>query len=118
MKIRLYMDEDAMSRALINGLRARGVDVTSVEEEGKRALDDRAQLEFSTQQGRVLCTSNIKDFYLLHTEYLQKGKFHAGIILIPQKRYTVGEQIRRLLKLISTKTSETMQSQIEFLSAW
>jgi hypothetical protein len=118
MKIRLYIDEDAMSRALINGLRARGVDVTSVKEEERRNLDDRSQLEFSTKQGRVLCTSNIGDFYQLHTEYLRQGKNHAGIIFIPQQRYSVGEQLRRLLKLISTKSAETMQSQVEFLSAW
>lgn len=118
MKIRLYIDKDAMSRFLVNGLRARGVDVTSVVEEGRRGLDDLSQLEFAAEQGRVLCTSNISDFYRLHTEYLQQGKNHAGIIFIQQQRYSVGEQIRRLLKLISTKTVDTMQSQIEFLSAW
>jgi hypothetical protein len=118
MRIRLYIDEDAMSRPLVNGLRARGIDVITVAEEKRRGLNDELQLEFATRQGRVLCTSNIGDFYRLHTEYLRQGKAHAGIIFIPQQRYGVGEQIRRLLKLISTKSAETMQSQVEFLSAW
>jgi hypothetical protein len=30
MQIRLYVDGDAMARALVRGLRARGVDVTTV----------------------------------------------------------------------------------------
>jgi hypothetical protein len=30
MQIRLYVDEDAMARALVSGLRARGVDVITV----------------------------------------------------------------------------------------
>jgi hypothetical protein len=30
----------------------------------------------------------------------------------------VGEQMRRLLKLIATKSAEEMKDKIEFLSAW
>jgi hypothetical protein len=30
MQIRLYIDEDAMSRELVNELRARGIDVATV----------------------------------------------------------------------------------------
>ena len=118
VKIRLYLDEDVMSHPLVNGLRARGIDVASVVAEGRTGLDDASQLEFATMQKRVLCTSNIGDFYRLHTEYLTQGKSHAGIIFIPQHRFRVGEQIRRLLKLIATKSAATMQNQVEFLSAW
>ena len=118
MQIRLYIDEDTMSRALVAGLLARGIDVRSVIEEGKAGLDDIDQLEFAKEQGRVLCTCNRRDFYRLHTEYLREGKMHAGIIVIPQQRYGIGEQIRRLLRLISTKSAEEMEGQVEFLSAW
>ncbi len=47
MKIRLYIDEDAMSHSVIAGLRARGIDVTSVIEEGRQGRDDVDQLEFA-----------------------------------------------------------------------
>jgi hypothetical protein len=30
MHIRLYVDEDAMARALVKGLRARGIEITTV----------------------------------------------------------------------------------------
>jgi hypothetical protein len=33
-------------------------------------------------------------------------------------QYSVGEQMRRVLRLIAVKSTEDMQSQIEFLSAW
>ncbi len=33
MQIRFYIDEDAMSRALIRGLRSRGIDATTVGEQ-------------------------------------------------------------------------------------
>jgi hypothetical protein len=35
-----------------------------------------------------------------------------------QQRYSVGEQMRRLLRLIKTLTAEEMRNRIEFLSAW
>ncbi len=44
MQIRLYVDEDAMARALVRGLRARGVDLTTVLDEGMSEQDDMAQL--------------------------------------------------------------------------
>jgi hypothetical protein len=43
MQIRLYVDEDAMARTLVRGLRARGVDVTTVLDAGMSAQDDMAQ---------------------------------------------------------------------------
>jgi len=82
MQIKLYIDEDMMSRPLINGLRARGVDVISVLDVKRDGLDDASQLEYSTLHNRVFCTSNIRDFYKLHVEYLEYNKRHAGIIFV------------------------------------
>ena len=47
MQIRLYIDEDSMSRALTRNLRMRGVDVLTVSEAGTRTLSDEEQLEFA-----------------------------------------------------------------------
>lgn len=49
---------------------------------------------------------------------MAEGKTHGGIILAKQQNYSVGEQLRRLLKLIAIKSVEEMQNQVEFLSAW
>jgi len=118
MRIRLYIDEDAMSRSLVNGLHIRGADVMTVAEHGREGIGDAEQLEFSTFHGRVLYTSNTRDFYQLHREYFSQGKTHAGIIFVPQQRFSVGEQIRRLLHLIRVKSAESMMNSVEFLSAW
>ena len=66
----------------------------------------------------MLYSFNVRDFYRLHTAFLAQGKAHAGIILAPQQRCAVGEQMRRLLRLIAAKSAEDMQNQVEFLSAW
>jgi uncharacterized ferritin-like protein (DUF455 family) len=62
MQIRLYVDEDAMARALVRGLRARGVDVTTVLDAGMSEQDDKAQLEYATEHGHVLYTFNVGHF--------------------------------------------------------
>jgi endonuclease V-like protein UPF0215 family len=116
--IRLYMDEDSMSHALVRALKARGVDVTTALEEGMINRSDEAHLEYATAQGRVLCTFNVADFYHIHTAFLAEDKNHAGIVLVQQQQYTVGEQMRRLLRLMSVQSAEAMQNQVEFLSAW
>jgi len=118
MVIRLYMDEDSMDRALLRALRARGVDVTTAIEERMIERDDAEHLDYATAQGRVLYTFNVVDFYRLHMSYLAQGKSHTGIILARQQRYSVGEQMRRLLKLVVTKSAEEMKNHVEFLSAW
>lgn len=118
MTIRLYVDEDSMDKALIRALRTRGMDVTTAQDEGMIERSDVEHLEYATSQGRVLYSFNRRDFYQLHTEYLRQGKFHAGIILARQQQYSVGEQMRRILKLNAAKSAEEMQHWVEFLSAW
>jgi predicted translin family RNA/ssDNA-binding protein len=40
------------------------------------------------------------------------------MILVQQQRYSVGEIMRVILRLIVAKSVEEMQSQVEFLSSW
>ncbi|HZO32324.1 MAG TPA: DUF5615 family PIN-like protein [Chloroflexota bacterium] len=116
--LRLYMDEDSMGQALARGLRARSIDVLTTQEAGMIEQRDADQLDFAARNGRVLCTSNTRDFWLLHSAYLAEGKSHAGIVLIPQQRFGVGEQIRRLGRLATMLSAEEMVNRAEFLSAW
>jgi hypothetical protein len=116
--VRLYFDADSMQRAVVVGLRARGVDAATALEAGTTRRTDEEQLEFARSQGRVLFGFNVSHFSRLHAEYLSQGKPHAGIILAPQQRYSVGERVRRLLKLMGARSAEEMQNRLEFLSDW
>lgn len=118
MQIRLFVDEDAMAHGLVNGLRARGIDVLTVGEGARTELEDAEQLEFATSHARVLFTFNTSDFYKLHMEWVTQGKPHAGIVFAPQQRYAIGEQIRRLLNLMRVRSAEEMIGNVEFLSHW
>ncbi|MGH2354361.1 MAG: DUF5615 family PIN-like protein [Chloroflexota bacterium] len=101
MTIRLYIDEDSMRHALVRALRTRTVDVVTALDAGMVARVDETHLEYATAQGRALFSYNVGDFLRLHTAVLAQGRRHAGIILAPQQRYSVGEQMRRLLRLIA-----------------
>jgi hypothetical protein len=118
MTIRLYFDEDSMDHKLVRALRARSMDVKTALDDNMIDRADEEHLDFATQQGRVLFSFNRGDFYALHTRYLSKGKSHAGIILANQQHYSVGEQMRRILRLSAAKSPEDMQNWIEFLSTW
>jgi hypothetical protein len=115
MWLRLYVDEDAMARALVTGLRARGVDVTTVLDEGMTGQDDVAQLEYAAERGRVLYTFNVGHFCRLHAEVLAQSRSHAGIIVVYRQRYAVGEQLRRLLALVNLRSAEEMRGCLHFL---
>jgi len=107
-----------MDRALVRALRARGLDVVTAFDEGMIDQDDDLHLDYAAKHGRVLYSFNRGDFYQLHTQYLKHGKKRAGIILAHQQHYSVGDQLRRILKLSAAKSAEEMENWIEFLSAW
>jgi len=80
--VRLYLDED-LSPSIALVLRQRGVAATSAHEVGNSQLDDRAQLEYATREGRVIVTRNIIDFIRLAREAVATNTEHAGIVLVP-----------------------------------
>jgi hypothetical protein len=114
----LYFDEDSVNRALIRALRARGMDVTNAVDAGHAGLPDRVQLEHSTAEGRVLFTYNVGDFFALHARLREEGQSHADLILAVQQRYSVGEQMRRILRINRERSSEDMRNRVEFLGSW
>ena len=114
--VRLYFDADSMERAVVSGLRARGIDATSALEVRMSDSSNEEQLEFARTECRVLFTFNVSDFQRIHTQYLSQGKPHAGITLAAQQRYSVGERIRRLQTLIAARSAEEMNSRLEFLT--
>jgi len=116
--IRLYLDEDSMRRSLVRALRARGVDVITALDAGMIERGDPAHLAYAAARDRVLCTFNVGDFYRLHTEYLAANRHHAGLILMQDQLLSVGEQMRRLLRLIAARSADEMRDWVEFLGAW
>jgi hypothetical protein len=116
--IRLYIDEDAMDSDLVLALRFREVTVLTPWDVAMIEVADPVQLAFATERRCVLYTHNICDFYRLHTEWVAAGREHGGIILVSQQRFSVGEQLRRVLRIRAARSAESMKNQVEFLANW
>jgi hypothetical protein len=114
----LYFDEDTVRHALVDALRQRGVDLLTPLDIGMNEATDDEQLEYAAAEGRALYTFNMSDFCRLHSEWLADQREHAGIIVARQRQYSVGDQMRRLLKLIATRSADEMRNRLEFLSDW
>jgi hypothetical protein len=112
------MDEDAMIKDLVIALRTRNVDVFTVDEAELRGRSDEQQLRYATEQGRVIYSFNVGHYAALHTLFLQQGLHHAGILLAPNSRWSVGEQTRRIMALLDYVSAEDMQDALEYLGSW
>ena len=113
--LKLYLDEDAMDGDLLAGLRARGIDVTTAAEQHMIRRNDEDHLAFATELDRVVYSFNMGDFARLHAEWIQSGRSHAGLILARQKRFNVGDQIRRV-RVSGARSAPDMVNRLEFLS--
>ncbi len=78
---------------------------------------DEEQLAWASANGRALYSFNRGDFCRLHKTWLRAERPHGGIILSRQD-LGIGEQMRRLLRLINRLTAEEMVSRLEFLGDW
>ena len=107
-KIHYYTDEH-VSRAVVIGLRQRGVDVLSVSEASRLGDKDEEHLAFALAEGRVLFTHDI-DFLRLASLSIS----HAGIVYAHQHT-PVGEIVRGLMLIYQVLDSEDMVNQVEYL---
>jgi hypothetical protein len=117
-QVRLYLDEDSMRRSLVFALRARNVDVLTAAEASMINREDDEHLAAASAFGRTLFTHNTADYCVLHQLWISHGRTHAGIIVAPQQRYSAGEEMRRIMRLISQRTAEEMLGRLEFISGW
>src|SRR5438132_3012667 len=107
-----------MQTRLVGTLRSHGLDVLTALEAGMRHRDDEDQLRLAADRERVLYSFNVGDYLAIHKKWMSAGQSHAGIVLSPQRRYSIGEQSRRLVFLVASLTLESMHNRVEFLSQW
>ena len=112
---RLYVDEDAMNHRVVNGLRARGFDVLTAFKANAIGIDDVGQLTLARDLQRVLYTFNVADFCRLHAQWMQAQRAHWGIIVSARQSHSIGEQVRRLSRLLSSQPAAEFRNRIEFL---
>jgi hypothetical protein len=107
--IRLYLDEN-VETAIATQLRARGIEVVTVDELNLKGDSDENHLQRATEMGYVLCTYDM-DYTRLHA----KGIEHAGIVFAKKRDTTLGDWIRGLELICSVLMPDDMKNHIEYL---
>jgi predicted nuclease of predicted toxin-antitoxin system len=107
--IRFHLDENC-HRAIAEGLRRRGVDVTTTPEVGLLHATDDQQFAYSQREGRVLFTQD-RDFLRLHAA----GVPHAGIAYSEKDKKSIGTLIQGLVLIWELLEPHEMASRVEYI---
>ena len=107
-KIRFYVDEHT-PKAVIRGLRERGVDVLTVPDADMMGAQDQEHLTLARAEGRVIFTQDADFLRLAAT-----GAEHVGIVYAPQHT-AVGVTVRGLMLIYQVLDAEEMIGKIEYL---
>ncbi|MGK7874481.1 MAG: DUF5615 family PIN-like protein [Xenococcaceae cyanobacterium] len=108
-QIKFHLDEN-VSNAVAEGLRRRGIDVTTTPEQNLIGASDQEQITFACEQQRVIFTQD-DDFLKLH----QAGVPHVGIAYCHQGSRSIGEIVKTLTLIWEWVDPEDMIDQVEFI---
>ena len=92
---KLYADVQ-VRRAVVEGLRLRGVDVLTAQEDGTATLDDPLLLDRALALRRIIFTQD-DDFLCEANQRQQTGETFGGVVYAHQLNITVSECIENLL---------------------
>jgi predicted nuclease of predicted toxin-antitoxin system len=107
--IRFHLDEH-VDPAIADGLRRRGIDVTTTANAGLQGAADLAHVAFANTEQRVLFTNDYH-FLSLHNQ----GVDHPGIAYCHQQSRSIGEIIRALELIWEILEPEEMRKRVEFV---
>jgi predicted nuclease of predicted toxin-antitoxin system len=107
--IHFHLDEHCAT-AIAEGLRRRGVEVTTTPEAGLRGADDNQQLAYIVAQGRMIFTED-EDFLRIHAA----GAQHPGIAYCSQQTRSIGEIIRGLFLIWDIYEPAEVANRVEYL---
>lgn len=91
MPLSIYMDVQVPA-AITHGLRRRGVDVLTSQEDGTRRVSDETLLSRATILGRVLVTQDT-DLLDIAATWQRIGQAFSGLIFAPQLPANIGRYI-------------------------
>jgi len=113
MSIALYMDVH-VRKAVTTGLRLRGVDVLTAQEDGTATLPDNLLLDRAMETHRVLFSQD--DDLLAEAELRQReDRPFAGVIYAHQLAITIGQCVRDLEVIAKAAHPSDLQNRVEFL---
>ncbi|MGK7903546.1 MAG: DUF5615 family PIN-like protein [Hormoscilla sp.] len=113
MSIALYMDEQ-VPKPITKGLRQRGVDVLTVQEDGRTGTSDSILLDRATGLGRVMFSQD-DDFLVEANLRLAEGINFAGVIYTHQQNVSIGDCVRDLELIAKASDPEDCANRVQYL---
>ncbi|MBL8191903.1 MAG: DUF5615 family PIN-like protein [Acidobacteria bacterium] len=113
MGVNLYFDVH-VPYAITFGLRLRGVDVLTSQEDGTRELDDDLLLDRATELGRVLFSQD-KDLLREAQKRQQTGVRFGGVIYAPQLGIAIGHCIDDLELIAQCTNPDEWLNRVDYL---
>lgn len=107
------MDEN-VSRQITLGLRLRGVDVITVQEDNRTGWADPKILARATELNRVLFSRD-NDLLVIAHELQAQEIFFSGVIYSHPQASSIGDCVRDLELIAKACDVEDCQSQVQFL---
>ncbi len=101
-------------KAITDGLRCRGVNVLTAQEDGAARLPDSELLDRATALGRVLFSQD-KDLLREAVQRQQALTTFPGIIFAHQLHITIGQCIRDLELIAKTGEPADVLNQVEYI---
>lgn len=109
----LYMDVHVPS-AITEGLRRRGIDVLTSQQDGVREADDEVLLARATGFERLLFTFD-EDFLKLASQWQASQKRFRGIAYARQIGTSIGRLVEDLELLVLCATDEELENRVIYL---
>lgn len=116
MSLSLYIDEN-VPEAITEGLRRRGIDVLTVQEDDRAGLPDPEVLDWAGELGRVLFTQD-RDFLQEAARRQQSGEQFPGVIYAHQARVSVGRCVKDLEIVVQILSPQEMAQTVQRLPIW
>lgn len=114
--MRLFLDAHVSGKRVGEALREAGHDVKAADQPELEGWEDPDLLELAAVESRIFVTANVKDFVPLVRVWLNAGRAHAGLILLPPTLRH--EQFGNIILRVSVKLSGTTQEEWENRTEW
>jgi len=101
-------------RPITTGLRLRGVDVLTTQQDGTAIWDDERLLDRTTEFGRVLFSQD-KHLLRIAAARQRAGSPFSGVIFAAQRTLTVGQCIEELELIAKVYEPSDMAGRVEYL---
>jgi len=113
MAVRLYLDVH-VPRSIVQGLRLRGVNVLTAQEDESTRIGDEDLVDRATELNRVIVTSD-HDFLAIADARQADGRCFSGVIFVHPLRVPIGVAVRDLELIARAGEPSDLADRVEFL---